>query len=239
VNVFDGVWVIKEICEKKGIFRADTYQFAGKIKDGIFHYQYGVEGEANSWTFDGKIEGDGSAEIDVKGLTGNTADDPLHRPSGTPVHYKIALKLEGVQGAGIRIETPRPCRSDWSRLSPIVPSTPNANSGSLGSGTTKEKEKPRQSAKEAKHPKTERQNFNEDTISAVEPNRRESDVSRNRQITTGLSCTKMLGKCGVVCVANTGRADCASTVCVRRQQECLNTGCWRGKAFSGCGLIRQ
>jgi Caspase domain len=239
VNVFDGVWVIKEICEKKGIFRADTYQFAGKIKDGIFHYQYGVEGEANSWTFDGKIEGDGSAEIDVKGLTGNPADDPLHRPSGTPVHYKIALKLEGVQGAGIRIETPRPCRSDWSRLSPIVPSTPNANSGSLGSGTAKEKEMPRQSAKEAKHPKTERQNFNEDTISAVEPNRRESDVSRNRQITTGLSCTKMLGKCGVVCVANTGRADCASTVCVRRQQECLNTGCWRGKAFSGCGLIKQ
>jgi hypothetical protein len=238
-NVFDGVWVIKEFCEKKGIWRADTYQFAGKIKDGIFHYQYGAEGEANSWTFEGKIEGDGSAEIDVKGLTGNPANDPLHRPSGTPVHYKIALKLEGAQGTGIRIETPRPCRSDWSRLSPIVPSTPNANSSPLGSRTSEEKETPRQGSKEAKHPKTERQNFNEDTISAVEPNRREPNVSRNRQITTGLSCTKMLGKCGVVCAANTGRPDCASTICVRLQQECLSTGCWHGRAFSSCGLIRQ
>jgi uncharacterized caspase-like protein len=127
-NKFDGVWVIKELCEKQGIWRADNYPFAGKIKDGIFHYQYGVEGEANSWTFDGKIEADGSAEIEVKGLSGNPANDPLHRPLGTPGHYKIALKLDEAHGAGIRIESPRHCRSEWSKFSPNMTSTPSAES---------------------------------------------------------------------------------------------------------------
>src|SRR5262249_40463880 len=28
-NTFDGVWVIKEVCEKSGIWPADTYQFTG------------------------------------------------------------------------------------------------------------------------------------------------------------------------------------------------------------------
>jgi hypothetical protein len=108
-------------------------------------------------------------------------------------------------------------------------SNPSVNSSSPASPTDEksnlklEKEKPRQESRsvEGKRPKTE------------------SDPSRSRQSTNGLSCTKMLGKCGVACAANTGRPDCASTICVRLQQECLSTGCWRGKAFSSCGLIRQ
>ena len=77
------------------------------------------------------------------------------------------------------------------------------------------------------------------TVAAIAPDRREPEASRNRQVTNGLSCTKMLGRCGAVCAANTGRPDCASTVCVRLQQQCLNTGCWNGRAFSSCGLIKQ
>jgi Caspase domain len=236
-NTFDGFWAIKEICEKKPpIWPADSYQFAGKIKDGIFHYQYGVEGEPGTTTYDGKIEGDGTAEINVKGFVGNPANDPLHRVSGTLIHYKIAIKLEGARGAGIRTDTPRPCRSEWSRLS--VASAPNANSDPTekspaggNSDFRSEKEKPRQ---EVKHPKA-----GHNTVTAIEPDRGEPERSRNRQITNGLSCTKMLGKCGAVCVANTGRPDCASTICVGLQQQCLSTGCWKGRAFSGCGLIRQ
>jgi hypothetical protein len=238
-NGFDGVWVIKELCEKRGLWRADTYQFAGRIKDGMFHYRYGGEGEADNWTFDGKIGGDGSAEIDVKGLTGDPANDPLHRPLGTPIHYKIALKLEGSKGAGIRIDTPRPCRSDWSRLSPTVISTPNTIPNSSGGGTVEEKEKPRQGSKETKRSKAERRSSSDATIAAIEPNRREPDVAPNRQISPGFSCTKALGKCKVMCVQRGGRPDCGSTVCVRIHQECLRTGCWWGTAYSGCGVSRQ
>jgi hypothetical protein len=228
-NKFDGVWIVREVCEKNRVWRSDTYQFAGKIKDGIFHFQYGSEGEANSATFDGKIEVDGSAEINVKGLTGDPAYDPLHRPAGTAYRYKIAIKLDEARGAGIRIETPRPCRSEWSKLSPLTTVTPTSDTNSPpgpaadDSGVSLDKEKLGRGAKatDGKHPKPE------------------SDPSQDRQVTTGLSCSKVLSKCTVVCAANTGRPDCASTICVRLQQQCLSTGCWRGKAFSSCGLIRQ
>jgi hypothetical protein len=226
---FDGVWVIKELCEKQGIWRADTYQYAGEIKDGIFHYQFGEEGKAGSWTYHGRVEGDGSANIEVNGLTGNPAIDPLHRRSGTSVHYKIALKLDKERGAGIRVESPRSCRFEWSKLSPTMSSNPGANLNAPGrlpdenSKLKSGKEKPRQkfSSVEGKHTKDS------------------SDVPQGRHVPIGLSCTQMLGKCGVVCAANTGRPDCASTVCVRLQQECLSSGCWRGKAFNSCGLVRQ
>jgi hypothetical protein len=228
-NRFDGVWIIREICEKRGIWRADTYQFAGKIKDGIFHFEYGSKGEINSATYDGKIEGDGSAEIAVNGLSGDPANDPLHRPPGTSFHYKIAIKLDEVGGSGIRIETPRPCRSEWSKLSSAMTAAPSASPSSSGgptdenSGLKREREKPRQESKSAETRRA----------------KADVDVTQNRQITAGLSCTKMLGKCGAVCAANTGHPDCASTICVRLREECLSTGCWRGKLFSSCGLTRQ
>ena len=61
VNKFDGIWIVKEICEKKApTWPADSFQFAGRIKDGIFHYQYGEEGKPGSAIYDGKIEADGT-----------------------------------------------------------------------------------------------------------------------------------------------------------------------------------
>jgi hypothetical protein len=226
-NKFDGVWIAREQCEKSGIWRAGTYRIVGKVKDGMFHAQYGAEGPATGWTFEGKIEDNGSAEIDVKGVVGDSANDSLHRPAGTPIHYKIALRLEDAHGAGIRIETPRPCRSEWSKLSATATSIPSANSS----------EGPEA---DDSNPKSTKQKIRQDSKpNEGKESKLESDTSQKRQVTTGLSCSKMLGKCEAVCVSNTGRPDCASTICVRLQQECLSTGCWRGKAFSSCALVRQ
>jgi Caspase domain len=245
---FDGIWIVREICEKKPGWQAGTYQFAGWIKDRIFHYQYGAEGRPGSATYDGNIGADGTSEIAVKGLTGDAANDPLHRVPGTPFRFKMVIKLEGARGAGVRSDSPRPCRSEWSMLSPTAASIPNANSGSPEKSTVdgdstagSEKPKLRKDANPVgiKPPKAETPPTRDGAVAAIAPDRREPEASRNRQMTNGLSCTKMLGRCGAVCAANTGRPDCASTVCVRLQQQCLNTGCWNGRAFSGCGLIKQ
>ncbi|MBR0868083.1 caspase domain-containing protein [Bradyrhizobium sp. YCK136] len=227
-NRFDGVWIVKEVCEKSGVWPADAYQFAGTIRDGMFHTHYGAVGQADGWTFDGKIQNDGSAEIDVKGLTGKPADDPLHRPSETAVHYKIALKLEGVRGAGIRIETPRPCRSEWTKFTSETTSAPNSTtssptpSGSEKSGSPGSKEKQR-----LQHGPTV------DRRAKAEP-----ELNPKRQAPAG-SCSAVLSGCRTRCVSNGGRPDCASTTCVQLHQQCLQTGCWSGKAFNGCGFARQ
>lgn len=228
-QTFDGVWIIKEVCEKSGKWPANTYQLTGTISEGVFRSQHGLVGQVDSWTFDGKIQNDGSAEIDVEGLTGNPDNDPLHRPSRTPVHYKIALKLEGTRGAGVRVETPRPCRSEWSKLSlTAVPAPGGADfqatrpaSESAASEGSKEKQRQRPSPTIDRRAKAE-----------PEPNPK-------GKATTGMSCTKNLAGCRVMCADYGGRPDCGSTVCVRLHQECLRTGCWWGKAYSGCGVAKQ
>ena len=249
-NPFDGTWLVNEVCEKKlPIWPADSFQFVGKVKDGIFRYQFGETGTPRSGIYEGKIEADGSAEINVKGLTGSAANDPLHRNAGSPFHYKMAVKLDGSRGTGaaVRIDTPRPCHSEWSRLSATTSFAPNADSDAQRNAVDgvnpnekpkAEKSRPDSKPAEARRSKSVGNKSIDDKSAAVEPDRRDSPAP-NRQMTSGLSCSKMLGRCGVVCVSNTGRPDCASTVCVRLQQECLSTGCWHGRAFSGCGLARR
>jgi hypothetical protein len=246
-NPFDGIWIIKEVCERKAPnWSADNFQFAARIKDGIFHTQYGEMGKPGSINYDGTIERDGSAEIAVHGFTGDPDTDPLHRATGSEVHYKLAIKLEGSRGAGVRTGTPRPCHLELSRLS--ATSTAATASGevspdvSLPDGEGGRASRAEKSAKdpmpaEAKRAKPDGKNKHDHTLAVVEPDRREI-AAPNRGV-NGLSCTKMLGKCGAVCAANTGRPDCASTVCVHLHQQCLSSGCWRGRAFSSCGLVKQ
>ena len=65
------------------------------------------------------------------------------------------------------------------------------------------------------------------------------DRERAKPAGSSASCTFMMGKCATVCVANTGRPDCASTICVGMRARCLATGCWAGRGFNGCGLARR
>lgn len=55
----------------------------------------------------------------------------------------------------------------------------------------------------------------------------------------GLSCTRSLGVCRVRCVQLGGGPNCGATICIRLHQECLRSGCWYGRTFSSCGLIKQ
>jgi hypothetical protein len=242
-NPFDGTWMINETCEKRPpIWPADVFQFVGKIKDGVFSYQFGVAGSPRSGTYEGKIEPDGGSEIDIKGLIG--AGDPAHRSPGTPFHYKMAIKLDGSlgTGAGVRTETPRPCRSEWSRLSASTPFPPSARAdesekavNTVDPDGKPDNEKSRSDSKPAETKRSQPAG----NSAVIKPAQRDFEPSAGRQTTSGLSCTIMLGRCGAVCASRTGRTDCASTICVRIQQECLSTGCWHGRGFSGCGLARQ
>jgi len=67
----------------------------------------------------------------------------------------------------------------------------------------------------------------------------ESEQNQKQQTSAGFTCSRALGFCRVQCAGYGGRSDCGSTVCVRLHQECLSTGCWRGKGYNGCGVIKQ
>jgi hypothetical protein len=212
---FDGTWLVKEICDAKPpIWPAGTLQYSLSIKDGLLHNSFGMEGKPGSATFDGKVESNGSVYIAVKGLT-LPAKDPIHRPAGSPFAYKMTLELKDASGAGERVDSPRPCHYELKKLT----------ASAVGDDGSQPQGQPRSGDKGG-------------ATAAVEPSGRESARSAP-PAGGGLSCSVMRGKCAEVCVANTGRPDCASTVCVRLQQMCMETGCWRGRGFSGCGLARR
>jgi Caspase domain len=113
---FDGIWVVKVACESKApVWPAESYQFTANVKDGIFHAQSGVEGMPRFRSYDGKIQPDGAAEILVRGFTGDTERDPIHRPTGTEYRWKVAGKFEGSHGVGIRADE-RTCHFDFAML---------------------------------------------------------------------------------------------------------------------------
>jgi uncharacterized caspase-like protein len=208
---FDGTWLIKEICDAKPpVWPAGILQYSLRIKDGQLHNTFGMEGKPGSATFDGKVEANGSLNIAVKGLT-QPASDPIHRPAGTPFGYKMALELKYDSGAGARFDSPRPCHYELKKLTASL----------VGDGDTRPQGNEKGGA-----------------TAAVDPGGRTTSRSAP-QGEGGLSCSVMRGRCAAVCVANTGRPDCASTVCVRLQEMCMDTGCWRGRGFSGCGLARR
>jgi uncharacterized caspase-like protein len=218
VNPFDGTWVVNEVCTSKPPFwPAATLQYALQITDGTLHTTFGEDGKPGSSTFDGKIGVDGSAKISVSGYT-NPASDPLHRAAGTPFRYALALEFKQSRGTGVRIETPRPCRMDLSKLSATDPSAANAD-GIPGANQPNEVSLP------------------SPAILGKDSNLGQRNAEP--QTGNGLNCSTMRSRCGAACVANTGRPDCASTVCVRLEQECLSTGCWKGRGFNGCGLAKR
>jgi Caspase domain len=215
MGAFDGTWIVKETRTSKPPFPAATHQYALQIKDGTLHTSYG-DGKPGRITFDGKIETGGSANIAVDGLT-EPSKDPLHRPPGTPFHYALVLQLKDSTGVGARTQTPWPCRLELSKLSGT--DSPSSDADESSKGKVDEKRG--------------------GATAVVAPDQRDSGGRHGQPAGGGVSCSVMRGRCAVVCVANTGRADCASTVCVRLEQECMSTGCWNGRAFSGCGLAKR
>jgi len=211
-NPLDGTWIVKETCEKTPPFPAASLQYAVRVKGGTLHTTFGSEGKPGWVVFDGKIEADGSAAVAVDGLT-DPAKDPVHRPPGTPYHYVLVLQFKDSSAVGARTQTPRPCSVELSKLSVAVSPSPDADES----------------------PKTETNGKR----NVVDPDRRDNGGRQDPSGGSGISCSVMRGRCAAVCLGNTGRPDCASTVCVRLEQECMSTGCWHGRAFSGCGLARR
>lgn len=208
---FDGTWIANESCEAKPPFPEGHHQYVLRIKDGVLHTVIGDEGKPGSVIHDGKIEADGSGTISVTGIIGDK--DPLQRTVGSSYRYKIVLELKDTKGAGIRTETIWPCRFDFAKLS--------ATGGEPDRGQADPKRATKRNENAAVAPSDQR------------------GGGQAKSGGNGMSCSFMRSRCAVTCVSLGARPDCASTVCVRREAECMSSGCWRGRGFNGCGLAKR
>jgi hypothetical protein len=92
---FDGIWKGMLVCESASPGGPGwKYELIAVVKDGAFRSQRGA-GPRGSETFEGMIEPDGTAQIVQHGTSGETKNDPLHRPPGTPFRNTYIGTFDG------------------------------------------------------------------------------------------------------------------------------------------------
>jgi caspase domain-containing protein len=106
---FDGTWTVTIDCPRTPT-GAEGYvkRFFVEVKDGVLRGQHGTDGQPNSLTLTGKIQPDGSAAINARGMTGNPRYTVGYAPKGTPYGYSATARFEDARGTGKKTDI-RPC----------------------------------------------------------------------------------------------------------------------------------
>jgi hypothetical protein len=109
---FDGLWAVTIDCPRTsaGSTGAEGYvlHLFAKVKDGVLHGQHGSQGAPDSLTLAGKIQPDGSAALNARGMTGDPKHTVNREAKGTPYGWRGTALFEGARGVGKRTEL-RPC----------------------------------------------------------------------------------------------------------------------------------
>jgi uncharacterized caspase-like protein len=102
---FDGIWLTNVVCDKHGDIAAWSEQCIGKVKNGVFHCEWGTAGQPGWTQFDGTIEPDGRITLLQTGLTGSDPKFTLgHTPPGKKFSFPFVGRFDGSRGSALRVE---------------------------------------------------------------------------------------------------------------------------------------
>ena len=106
---FDGAWNVTVQCPPHGTASGYTKRLVAQVKDGALAAQQGDVGQPNSLTLSGKIQPDGKASIDARGMVGDPKNAVKGLSQGAAYAYRVDAVFEGARGAGNRTDDARPC----------------------------------------------------------------------------------------------------------------------------------
>jgi Caspase domain len=105
---FDGAWNVTVECPAHQGASGYTIRLLAQVKDGALAAQQGGVGEPGSLALSGKIQGDGKASIDARGMVGDPKTAANRLSQGSPYAYRVDALFDGARGVGNRTEL-RPC----------------------------------------------------------------------------------------------------------------------------------
>jgi hypothetical protein len=111
---FDGTWDVSLVCPASADGQGYHFVFPATVTDGHLHGQHGTPHQADSLTYEGMIQPDGSATISANGLTGDVRYNVGGGPQGMPYGYHVTAQFEATHGHGKRTDL-RPCDVDFVR----------------------------------------------------------------------------------------------------------------------------
>jgi hypothetical protein len=108
---FDGTWTVKHECKKAPDGALPfAYNYIANVSAGSMDGQYTVPG-VNGGTFHihGPINPDGTGNLTMNGVTGQTEYNVGHLSPGVPFSYRIRAKFTTSGGSGRRTDGKRHC----------------------------------------------------------------------------------------------------------------------------------
>ena len=112
-SAFDGNWQTVWTCPNVGSYLGYSYQFEGRIKDGVYRGVKGEAGQPSSMVLDGRIESDGAAAFSGEVIVGSSLTG-LGVARGTASDFHAAASFAGGSGQGRRLEG-RACSLSFTR----------------------------------------------------------------------------------------------------------------------------
>ncbi len=106
---FDGAWNVTVECPAHGSASGYTRRLLAQVKDGALAAQLGDVGQPNSLTLSGKIQPDGKASIDARGMVGDPRNAVKGLSQGAAYAYRVDAVFEAARGVGNRTDDVRPC----------------------------------------------------------------------------------------------------------------------------------
>jgi hypothetical protein len=105
---FDGAWNVTVECPAHQGASGYTIRLLAQVKDGELAAQQGAVGQPGSLALSGKIQPDGKASIDARGLVGDPKTAANRLSQGSLYSYRVDALFDGARGVGNRTEV-RPC----------------------------------------------------------------------------------------------------------------------------------
>jgi len=105
---FDGTWNVTIQCPPHEAATGYKMRFPVEVKEGVLSGQYGTEGQPSSVALKGRIQPDGQAIVDARGVTGDPNRTVGRVSRGSTYSYSVDARFDEARGTGERVET-RPC----------------------------------------------------------------------------------------------------------------------------------
>jgi hypothetical protein len=101
---FDGTWTVDQVCADMPSAKGYSLNFPMEVRNGVVSGQRGPKGAPDSSTLTGQIAADGTATLQLDGLTGPSAYNIGGTAAGSPYSFGVAGTFRGDSGSGRRIQ---------------------------------------------------------------------------------------------------------------------------------------
>ena len=98
---FDGRWGVILACPKAPDGALPwTFQFTADVKDAMLHGQHGLPGQPGWLSLDGRIQPDGTANLNARGLTGSAHYNVNQTMDGVPYEHQVTARFDTSRATG-------------------------------------------------------------------------------------------------------------------------------------------